>query len=321
VEPLTHALRIATLDVALAHQTRLGKLLEFPHEFVSPAESRQQVDAVVALRFGAPEAAKFSTRLLHLPGAGADAVDLKLLDPGCKVCNVFEHEIPIAEYVMVAMLDHTISYGRLRTEFDATHWDKTYAARRTHGEILGKSVGLIGYGHIGKAVAQRAKAFGMRVLAVTNSGLADGADWAGRASQLEEMLPQVDFLIIACPLTSLTRGLIGAAQLAALKPDAVLINIGRAQVVDEKSLYEALASGRLGGATLDVWYEYPAPDRSDSRPSRFPFHELTNVHCTAHSSAWTQGLFQRRYAVIADNLTRLQRGSELRNVIFDAPPA
>jgi phosphoglycerate dehydrogenase-like enzyme len=321
MEQVTRPLRIATLDVAVAQQSRLGRLLEFPYEFVAPGAARQAVDAVVALRFGKAEAERYSTRLLHLPGAGADAVDLQALEPGCSVCNVFEHEIPVAEFVMTAILNHTVQYGQLLKSFDANHWKESYAARRIHAEVFGKTLGLIGYGHIGRAVSQRAKAFGMRVHAVSNSGAAPEADWAGKASQLGEMLPLVDFLLIACPLTAETRGLIGATQLAMLKPTAVLINIGRAQVVEEEPLYEALASGRLGGATLDVWYDYPAPDRSDARPSRFPFGELSNVHCTAHSSAWTQELFERRYAVIADNLTRLQNGLPLRNVIFDGTPA
>ena len=104
-----------------------------------------------------------------------------------------------------------------------------------------------------------------------------------------------------------------------MKRSAVLINIGRAQVVDEEALFQALESGRLGGATLDVWYQYPesAAD-SQARPARFPFDRLPNVHCTAHSSAWTEAMFDRRYAVIADNLSRLYSGRALRNVIRPA---
>jgi len=319
MERLKSVLRIALLDVVKPQQQRLARLLDFPHEFVAAAETRQKVDAVVALRFGRAEAERYSTRLLHLPGAGADAVEMQALESGCSVCNVFEHEIPIAEYVFAAILEHAVGYGRLCKAFAAGRWNETYAARRTHGEIFGKTLGLVGYGHIGKAVAQRAHAFGMRVHAISNSGNAPGADWAGRTEQLAQLLAQSDFLVIACPLTDKTRGLIGATQLAQMKPTAVLINIGRAQVVDEEALYRALASGRLAGATLDVWYEYPVAGQGEAKPSRFPFHELANVHCTAHSCAWTEGLFERRYAVIADNLTRLQRALPLRNVIFTAP--
>jgi phosphoglycerate dehydrogenase-like enzyme len=319
MEPMTSPLRIATLDVALPQQPRLSKLLEFPHEFVAPSGALQEVDAVVALRFGKEQAQRFSTRLLHLPGAGADAVDFASLTRGCEVCNVFEHEIPVAEYVLTAVLSHTIRYQQLRESFDADHWKESYAARRMHGEVFGKALGLVGFGHIGQAVTQRAKAFGMQVHAISNSGNAPGADWAGTSAQLAQMLPRVDFLVMACPLTPHTRGLIGASQLALLKPTAVLINIGRAQLVDEEALYQALSGGHLGGATLDVWYDYPTPERPDARPSRFPFANLTNVHCTAHSCAWTPELLERRYAVIADNLARLYRGVDRRHVIFTAP--
>jgi phosphoglycerate dehydrogenase-like enzyme len=319
MEQITAPLRIATLDVALAQQSRLARLLDFPHEFVAPTQSLQSVDAVVALRFGAPEARRFSTRLLQLPGAGADAVDFASLSSGSTVCNVFEHEIPVAEYVLAAVLAHTVGFQQLREAFDADRWKETYAARRTHGEVFGKTLGLVGYGRIGQAVTQRAQAFGMRVHAISNSGVAPGTDWAGTAAQLASMLPLVDFLLMACPLTPRTRGMIGAGELAMMKATAVLMNIGRAQLVDEEALYRALASGQLGGATLDVWYDYPTPEHPDARPARFAFEALSNVNCTAHSSAWTQELFERRYTVIADNLSRLQRGLSPRNVIFTAP--
>jgi phosphoglycerate dehydrogenase-like enzyme len=319
MEQIAAPLRIATLDVALPQQARLSKLLDFPHEFVSAADSPQSVDAVVALRFGSEEAQRYAPRLLHLPGAGADAVDFASLGSGCSVCNVFEHEIPIAEYVLTAILAHTIGYQSMQAAFDAERWQAAYAARRQHGEVFGKALGLVGFGHIGQAVTQRAKAFGMQVHAVSRSGNAPGADWAGATAQLAQMLPVVDFLVMACPLTPQTRGLIAAEQLALMKSTAVLINIGRAQLVDEEALYQALSGGRLAGATLDVWYDYPTAERPDARPARFPFSNLTNVHCTAHSCAWTAGLLERRYAVIADNLTRLRHGAALRNVIFTAP--
>jgi len=311
-------MRIALLDVARAQASRLSALLAFPHEFAAAADSQQRVDAVIALRFGPSEARQFEPRLLHLPGAGADQVDLGALPPGCAVCNVFEHEIPLAEYVLTAILEHAIGYAALRGAFDADHWPETYARRRTHAEIHGKTLGLVGYGHVGRAVTERARAFGMRVHAVSASGRAPGADWSSPVANLRELLPMADYLVIACPLTSETRGLIGAEELSLMKRSAILINIARAQIVDEEPLYAALSEGRLGGATLDVWYQYPSADTSAARPSRFPFHRLLNVHCTAHSSAWTEELFARRYSVIADNLSRLRQGRPLRNVIHSA---
>ena len=128
------------------------------------------------------------------------------------------------------------------------------------------------------------------------------------------MFRQVDFLLIACPLTPETHGLIGDAQLKLLKRTAVLINVSRGPIVDEEALYEALWSGRIGGATLDVWYDYPSPGIRTASVA-VPFENLTHVHCTAHSCAWTAELLERRFAVIADNLGRLYaRGG--RHVIF-----
>jgi phosphoglycerate dehydrogenase-like enzyme len=319
MEPLNRPMRIAMLDVARAQRERLGTLLDFPHEFAEPAGERQAVDAVIALRFGAAEAQRFETSLLHLPGAGADAVDMSALEHGCVVCNVFEHETPVAEFVMAAILDHTLGYGRMRANFDGDRWNETYAARRPHGEVNGRILGLLGYGHIGKAVTQRAHAFGMQVLVISQSGNAPEADWVGRPPQLHEMLPRVDFLVVACPLTDDTRGMLGAAELAMMKRTASVINIGRAQIIEEEPLYRALESQQLAGATLDVWYEYPREGAGDVKPSRFPFFKLPTVHCTAHSSGWSEELFQRRYGVIADNLARRHRSLPLRNVIYTAP--
>jgi phosphoglycerate dehydrogenase-like enzyme len=308
-------MRIALLDVARTQGPRLSRMLPFAHQFVAPA-AKQSVDAVVALRFGRAEAEHYVPRLVHLPGAGADAIDLQVLAPDCIVCNVFEHEVPVSEFVLAAILEHSLGYGDMVRAFASDRWRDTYAARRPHGEISGKILGLVGYGHIGKAVSQRAHAFGMQVHAVSQSGRAAEADWAGNASQLIEMLRVADFVVIACPLTAATRNLIGSEELKAMKPSAVLINIGRAQIVDEEPLYQALQSAQIAGATLDVWYQYPSEGNESARPSRFAFDRLANVHCTAHSSAWSEEMFERRYAIIADNLTRLHSGAPLRNVIF-----
>ncbi|MFZ0499571.1 MAG: 2-hydroxyacid dehydrogenase [Steroidobacteraceae bacterium] len=314
MEPVA-ALSIALLWPPQGQQSQLESLLDFPHRFLEPTPHRQPVDALVSLRFGRGEAERFEPRLLHLPGAGADAVDFALLGSSCTVCNVYEHEIPVAEYVLAAILNHATGYPDMIHGFTSTGFGKAYASRRQHGEIHGKTLGLVGYGHIGKLVAQRAQAFGMRVHAVSRSGRAPGAEHADTIAGLHTMLRAADFVVIACPLTAETRGLIGTAELAAMKPTAILINIGRAAVVDEDALYDALAAGRIGGATLDVWYQYPTPEAPDSPPARRSFEDLPNVHCTTHSCAWTREMIARRLTVIAANLKRLHSGLPLLNVI------
>jgi phosphoglycerate dehydrogenase-like enzyme len=312
-------LTIATLWPPDSGESRLAPLIDFPHRFVAAEQRCQSVDALISLRFGREEAARFAPQLLQLPGAGADGVDLSLLAPGATVCNVYEHEIPVAEYVMAAVLNHATGYPDMIRSFTSAGFGRTYAARRQHGEIHGKTLGLIGYGHVGKLVARRAQAFGMRVHVVSRSGHAPEADRADRIENLPAMLRDVDFLVIACPLTDETRGLLGRAELAAMRPHAVLINVGRAAIVDEDALYEALAARRLGGATLDVWYHYPTSEAPDILPSQRPFEQLPNVHCTAHSCAWTREMIARRLRAIAGNLKRLYLGQSLANVIHPAP--
>jgi phosphoglycerate dehydrogenase-like enzyme len=100
------------------------------------------------------------------------------------------------------------------------------------------------------------------------------------------------------------------------KAELVIINVARAAVLDEEALYTALHGHRIAGAVLDVWYAYPTADNPDARPSRFPFHELSNVIVTPHCSAWTDGLIERRWRFIAGNLDRLARGEPLHNIVL-----
>jgi phosphoglycerate dehydrogenase-like enzyme len=261
-------------------------------------------------------------RLLQLPASGLDAVDLGALPPGCAVCNVFEHDIGISEYVLAAMLQCTIDLAGRSARFRAGSWvDSPRLAGAFRPELAARTIGCIGYGSIGRAVARRARSFGMQVMAVTRTPrqLDPAPDWLGGFEEFDHLLEAADFVLIACPLTEQTRGLVGRAQLARMKPDAVLINVARGPIADEDALFAALRDGVIGGAVLDTWYRYPSPAEPDLRPSRHPFHELSNVVMTPHLSGWTEGLMPRRFAVIIDNLERLADGRPLLHQVH--PPA
>ena len=272
-------------------------------------------DAVVAMQW---EASAPGLKLLQLPGAGVDGIAFETLPAGCRVCNVFEHEIGISEYVMLAMLEWSVRLCALDAGFRDGDWTPSVILLGpTHGELAGKTLGIVGFGHIGRAVARRAKAFDMRILAITRRRPEDAgdADAVYLAADIDEALPVCDFVVLACPLTAETRGLIDGARLAAMKESAVLINVSRGSVVVEDDLYHALKEGRIGGAVLDVWYQYPKPGGESVRPSRHPFHELANVYMTPHASSWSEGLLERRWTVIADNMDRLADGRPLRNLV------
>jgi phosphoglycerate dehydrogenase-like enzyme len=166
-------------------------------------------------------------------------------------------------------------------------------------------------------VACRAKAFGMRVMAVTRTPrpLDPAPDWMGGLGMTEALAEASDFLLVACPLNAETKGLLGKRYIKAMRPNAFLINVARGPIVDEDVLYDALKSKKIAGAALDTWYHYPSATSQDVKPSRHPFEQLDNVIMTPHCSGWTEGLIARRFAVIIDNIERLTHNRPLLNVL------
>ena len=183
---------------------------------------------------------------------------------------------------------------------------------------LGATIGIIGYGRIGREVAERAAGLKCRVLAANRSPVADPApaETVFPLADLDRMLPLCDTVLIACALAPETKGLIDARRLALMKPGALLINVARAAIVDEDALYAALKDGRLGGAALDVWWQYPTQAEPERRPSRRPFHELPNVLITPHSSSSSGATADRRWSVVAANLDRFARSEPLENIVL-----
>ncbi len=283
------------------------------------AAALAEADAIVAMSWDADMPPAPKLRLLQLPGAGYDDIDFDAVPPQCAVCNTFEHEIGIAEYVLWAMLEWVTGFSRMNAEFRADGWrGGLFSEHSLHGELAGKTVGIVGYGHIGAEVARRVRAFDVRVIAVTRSPLKrdENVDRIAGLDGLDALLGESDFVVVACPLTDATHGLIDAVRLARMKQTGVLINISRGAVVDEDALYEACRERTIGGAVIDVWYNYPPADIIESVfPSRHPFHTLDNVYMTPHASAWTENLLGRRWAVITANLDRLARGEPLRNLL------
>jgi phosphoglycerate dehydrogenase-like enzyme len=258
-------------------------------------------------------------KLLQSPAAGLDLIDVPSLPGGVAVCNVVGHEQAIAEYVLMTMLALSHRLLDIATAFrDRSSWLGGGAGGGPlHGEILGKTVGIIGYGKIGREVAKRATAFGCRVIAVNRSPIADQGNTSEiyPLTELDRVLPLCDVVVIAAGLGPETRGLFDARRLGLMKPTALLINIGRALIVDEKALYEALCAGRIGGAAIDVWWRYPTAAEPNTRPSNLPFHELPNALMTPHCSSATDGARDRRLGSIAANLDRFARGEPLVNIV------
>jgi phosphoglycerate dehydrogenase-like enzyme len=282
------------------------------------ARALEDADAIVSMAWPASFPPAPNLKLLQLPGAGTDAISFDHVPRSAAVCNAFEHEIGISEYVIGAMLEWVIGFRKLDAQFRKGDWTGSYICGPYHGEMFGKTLGIIGYGHIGREVARRARAFGMQILACGRTARAgdEYCEFVGAEEKIHEVLGASDFVLIAIPLNPGTRDYINADRLRAMKPGAILINVARGAVIDEAALYAALRSRSIGGAILDVWYRYPQQGSNRGPvPWNFPFHELDNVLLTPHASGWTDGLMPRRNRIIATNLDRLARGEPLVNLV------
>ncbi len=268
-------------------------------------QALRQADVVVGNRLDASMPVPGRARLYQVCATGYDRIDLDLLPAGVTVCNCYGHEQAIAEYVMAAILARRIPLADADARLRQGQWPyRAGSPDGLHGEIGAATLGLLGYGHIGRAIAQRAQAFGMRVLAANRSPvpLSDTVDaWYG-LQDLERFYADADFIVVSLPLLDGTHGLVDAAAFARMQPHAVLVNVGRGPVVDEQALYDALSRRRIGGAVIDTWYQYPAAAGQAAAPSRLPFAELDNVLMTPHMSAWTDGTIRRRARAMAANV-------------------
>jgi len=233
------------------------------------------------------------------------------------------HATPIAEYVLASMLTFSRRFRDMWRLQERKEWPEERWEILRGEELRGKTVGILGYGSIGREVGRLCKTFGMRVLATDSApdiedkgyrppGTGDPKgmllDSLFPPSQLREMLKECDFFIIALPLTPETEGMVGREELKAMKGSAYLVNISRGRVVDEEALIEALKEGWIGGAGLDVFAQEPLPQESE-------LWGLDNVILSPHISANTPHYQERFTELFCENLRRYLAGEELLNVV------
>jgi len=213
----------------------------------------------------------------------------------------------LAEYAITAMLFFAKDLRRLLRNQQAHRWEQ-FDMRMLRGQTLG----IVGYGEIGSATAQLAASLGMRVLAVRRRPALSDADPKLAASyapdRLREMLAECDFVLVAAALTPETRGWIGAQELAAMKPTAVIMNVGRGPIIVESALIQALENGQIRGAALDVFDREPLP-------AEHPFYRMENVLLSPHCADHIPGWLELAVDVFLDNTRRFVQGEPLRNIV------
>jgi phosphoglycerate dehydrogenase-like enzyme len=280
-----------------------------------------EVDVLVTMSL-TQEIGRAATRLklVQLPGAGLDRIDRSALPRGVPLANAYGHETGIAEYVIGAMLTLTREFARLDAALRVGEWMSQWAVGSppppVWAELAGRTIGILGYGRIGRAVAQRARAFDMNICAVRRNidSINDNPAILGGPDRVDEVLQRSDYVVIAMPATPETIGSIDRRRLGLMKSTAFLVNVSRAEIVDETALYEALAQRSIAGAALDVWYRYPREPRP-AAPATWPFHDLPNVLMTPHVSGWTDGMLEARAELIAENIRRVAQGERPLNLV------
>jgi phosphoglycerate dehydrogenase-like enzyme len=256
-----------------------------------------------------------SLRWIHSPAAGVNQLMFpELVQSEVIVTNASQvHKTVVAELVIALVfalaknLHRAAHFQRQRLWAQQSMWDETPRPR----EVSGATLGLVGLGSIGSEVARRASALGMRVIAVREhpeKGSPAEVDRVFGSAQIDELLSQSDYVVLAAPVTPATRNLIDAARLAKMKPDACLINVSRGSLVDEAALVHALCEHKIGGAALDVFEQEPLPPDS-------PFWDLENLLITPHIGGLTEKLWQRHYALFSENLRRYLKREPLLSLV------
>jgi D-2-hydroxyacid dehydrogenase (NADP+) len=292
----------ADREARLSEADRARVEAAFFSEDVFPAFSRQFFSAVRK----AP-----GLKWLHVFNAGVDhPIYAEMLARGVRLTtSAGATAAPIAQTAIAGLLVLARNFPRWLEAQRRHAWDpmRGPAAPR---DLAGQTVLVLGLGGIGGEIARLARALGLHVIGIRRSPRMpeDAVDELHPPSLLDELLARADWLVIACPLTAETRGLIGAERIARLKRGARIINVARGEVLDEAALIEALRRGHLAGAYLDVFATEPLPPDS-------PLWDLPNVLISPHNAAAAAGNAGRVYRIFVENLIRWHRREPLLNEV------
>ncbi|MHC4597512.1 MAG: NAD(P)-dependent oxidoreductase [Planctomycetota bacterium] len=260
---------------------------------------------------------------LIIPFAGLPSITKTLMAefPRVAIHNIHHNALPTAEMAMALMLSAAKKLIPFDRNLRAHDWRPRYEEKASF-LLRGKTLLVLGFGAVGRAVAEMARGFGMKIVAVRRrepSGAEGGAE-VFPVSRLHEVLPRADVVALCLPATDGTEGLLGGEELALLPDGAILVNVGRGRTVEEEPLFLALEEGRLFGAGIDVWYEYPKSREgaANTPPSAFPFYTLESVIMSPHRAGHVAEDPLLRSEHLAELLNAAARGETLPNRVDPA---
>ena len=305
------------LAISDAKDPQLAMLADIPHYVINSAATLESAprNAEAILHWSGPRhllrsafLASPKVRWIHSRMAGLDNMLFpELVQSPIPLTNgtgVFSQSL--GEWALAVILYFAKDIRRLLRSQEACRWDPFDVE-----ELPGQTVGIVAYGDIGRAVASRVHAMGMRVLALKRHAPAAPDPFIERfygPSELHAMLAECDFVVVAAPLTAETRHMISDDAISAMKPNAVVINIGRGPVVDQAALVRALAAGRIKGAGLDVFEQEPIP--ADD-----PIFKLPNILISPHSADHTKDWLNQAMQFFLDQYRRFSGGQPLQNIV------
>jgi glycerate dehydrogenase len=251
--------------------------------------------------------------LIQSVTAGVERFPFHLIKQGIIVCSasgalsraIAEHAFAL----ILALAKNIVCHTKAMREgtFDNSVQSK---------ELLGKVIGILGFGSIGREIARIARGFAMKVFAINRSGRTDfDCDFIGTLADLDHILTKSDVIVISLPLTKTTEGLIGRHELERMKEDAILVNIARAGIIEQGDLYRHLRDNPRFKAASDVWWRYPEDRRGGTSRQDHPFHQLGNFLMTPHVATHVVGARKRMFEVAVENIRRYLNGEELMNIV------
>lgn len=296
---------------------------EFPDLEVDQLNSYENVEqhiADVEILFGIsirPEQflAARKLRWIHSQAAAVHQLMFpELVNSDVIITNARDVHGPVVAEQVIAMMFALAKRIPAAVRFQQKHvWGQdAFSSGRSHSrELAGATLGLVGLGSIGRNVAKHGSALGMRVIAVREHPEKEKPQYVDEVlptSKLQELLTQSDYVVLSTPVTPETKGMIGAPQLAAMKPDAFLLNVGRGPLIDEAALVEVLRQHKIGGAALDVFDQEPLPPES-------PLWDLEDLLITPHTAGISEKMWERHYVLFSDNLRRYLSGQPLLGLV------
>lgn len=249
-------------------------------------------------------------RFIQITLAGADGILFDKLRPDVTICtNSGAYSEPIAEHAIAMMLALSRNFLPIHAKLSRGEFDQV----TPHKMLKDATLGIIGFGGIGKRTADITQALGMKILAINSTGKTDRRiDFIGTLSDLEYLLRESDFILISVALNKRTRSLIGKRELDLMKPDAVLVNVARGDLIDERSLYEHLRSHPKFKAGIEAWWIEPF--NHPKFEVHYPFFELDNFLGSPHNSYLVDGIQLKALQSALENILRFVNGEQPRNI-------